>query len=162
MRIATPFVATLLLLAFAGSALAQQATQSVTVSVQEINALSVSGPVSLNISSVSEAGAEPDAATHTTSSYGITTNGSNKKITGALSSAFPAGISVQVALAAPIGGSATSSGANLLGNTAQNLVTGLTRIRGTGLGISYTAQATVAAAPTAGETRTVTFTITDN
>ena len=62
-------------------------------------------------------------------------------------------------LAAPSGGSSTE---RTLSTTAQNLVTGLSQVTGSSLMITYTASATLSAAPNGGgETNTVTLTLTD-
>lgn len=140
---------------------AQTATQNVTVVVQEITAISVSAPVTLTINSVGSAGDNPDEATNSSSSYSITTNGSGKKITGEIDASFPTGISLAVNMQAPADAGA-SAGQVTLGTTPQDLVSGLTRVTGSDLEISYVASATVEAEPSAGETRTVTFTVTDS
>ena len=67
-------------LALAGST----ATQSVTYEVQEINEISVSGDPGSLIINTATAGSEPNDATDKSTTYAITTNGSNKKITGAI------------------------------------------------------------------------------
>jgi hypothetical protein len=159
----TLFVIALVMGGLSWEAAAQTAQQTVTVVVQEINALSVSNSaVSLTINAASTAGQEPDAVTNNATTYSLTTNGENKKITAELDSEFSTGITLEASLAAP-SGSGTSAGLLPLSTSAQNLVTGLTRVKGTGLTITYSASATVAAAPNgSGEARTVVFTITSN
>ena len=125
----------------------------VVVSVSEINELSLSSDaVTLTVgtgSSVQDA----------TTTYGVTTNGAGKKVTVALSLDYASGVSLSVASTAPAGATAT---ARVLGTTAQDLLTRITRVAVAGLTLTYTADADAGAAPNAaGETRTVTYTITD-
>ena len=62
-------------------------------------------------------------------------------------------------LGAPSG--ATSAGAKTLTTSAQDMVTGITKLSETGVSISYSATATAAAVSNgAGEAQTVTLTIT--
>lgn len=131
----------------------------VTVSVQEINAISVSGNVVLNIAGAT-AGSSPNPDTDAASTYNVTVNAANRKLTGALDVVFSSGISLDLLLAAPLGGTAA---VRTLDATTQDLVTGFGNVAETGLAISYTASATTLAAPNgAGETRTVTLTLTAN
>jgi len=128
------------------------------VSVQEINKISISGSVSLTISAAT-AGAAPDASLDTSSSYNLTVNGTGKKLTGALDSAFASGLSLRLLVGAPPGGSASQ---RTLSSTSQDLVTGIGHAAESSLTISYTATATASATPNgAGQSRTVTFTLTD-
>ena len=141
----------------AGSAMAQSASQAVKIVVVEVNEISVPGNVTLTINS-GAAGSTPDDATSATS-YRITTNGSDKKITGQLDAAYASGISLAVRLAAPTG--ASSQGQKRLSTTAQDLVTGISVAGEGGLEIAYTVSAETAVSSNgAGETKTVTLTIT--
>lgn len=134
-------------------------SQSVTVSVQEINELSISSDVTLTIMSATPGGG-PLPATDATATYNITTNGTNKKLVGSLDSNFPAGISLKMELQAP--GVATSTEQTLT-DVAVDLTTGFGRLAATDLTITYTAEATIAVAPNgAGESRIVTMTLMDN
>lgn len=156
------FFSLALLLAIAPLATAQTtATQDVTVTVQEINALSVSAAtVALTINAAT-AGSNPTPVTSSATTYAITTNAAAKKITGQLSGNFASGITLKVQMAAPTGASTSQQ---TLSTTASNLVTGIARIAASALTITYTAEATAAAVPNAptGETKTVTFTVTNN
>lgn len=141
---------------------AQSETQNVTVVVQEINEITVSAAtLTITINSAT-AGSAPDDATDLTTTYNITSNGANKKITGQLDVDYAAGISLAIELTEPAG--ATSAGeVTLTSGSASDLVTGITRVTGMALQIKYTAAATAAAVPNepAGETHTVTLTITN-
>lgn len=144
------------------AAFAQTDTQDVTIIVEDINEIAISGNVTLTINSAT-GGGDPDDATDATTSYDLTTNGSGKKITGILDGEYETGISLSITLAAPAA-SGTSAGAQTLNMlTAVDLVTAIANVSEVGLGISYTASATSAAVPNgvAGETQTVTFTVTD-
>lgn len=125
----------------------------VVVSVAEINELAVSSDA---LTLTVESGASAQDATTT---YGVTTNGAGRKITVALSLPYATGLSLSVEAVAPAGATAT---ARVLGTTALDLVTGLTRIATPGLALTYTATADAGVSPNgSGETRTVTFTLTD-
>ncbi len=138
---------------------ANSANQTVTIQVSAINEVSVSGnPGALTVDSAT-AGSQPTAATDSGTSYSITTNGTGKKITGALNSAMPAGTTLSVNLVAPSGG--TSAGAVNLTTSTQNLVTGISQVASSGHGITYSLSATVAAGEIASTTRIVTLTLTD-
>jgi len=134
-------------------------SQSVTVSVQEINELSISSDVTLTIMSATP-GSGPIPATDASATYNITTNGTNKKLVGSLDSNFPTGISLKLLIQAP---GAASSSEQTLSNVAADLTTGFGRVAATDLTVSYTAEATIDVAPNgAGVSRTVTLTLMDN
>lgn len=151
-------IKTLLLIAFfglslAGSALAQQ---TATYEVQAINEFSSTGSPSLVVNSAT-AGSAPDAATDATSTYSITTNETNRKITAALGTAFTSGVTLSLNMAAPTG--ATSAGTKVLGTTAIDMVTGITEVNESGLTMTYTLDADVTDGVVASATKEVTFTI---
>ena len=138
-----------------GSAFAQ--TQDVTYEVQAINELSFTGAPSLVVNSAT-AGSAPDAATDASATYDITTNESNKKITAAIGTATPTGVTLSLDMAAPTG--ATTSGSQALGTTAVDMVTGISTVEASGLTMTYTLDATTTAGVVGPTTETVTFTIT--
>lgn len=143
---------------WAGLASAASSTQqTVTFEVQAINEISVSGnPGTLTVSTAT-AGQQPDAVSDNSTTYAITTNESNKKITVAIDTAMPSAVTLQIQLAAPSG--ATSAGNVTLSTTAADAVTGITQVAQSGLTITYTLTATVAAGVVGQTTRTVTLTI---
>ncbi len=153
------FAIALALIAFNTKTFAQSnvASQQVSINVAEIAVIAVSGNVSMTINTAS-AGQAPDPTT-SSSTYNVTTNGTNKKITAELDHAMPAGLTLSATMAAPSG--ASSAGKQALTGTAVNLVTGITKVRGNALSLSYEAVATVAAQPD-NYSRTVTYTITNN
>ena len=145
--------------AFSTSAFAQAnvASQQVTINVNEIAVISVVGNVSMTINAAT-AGQAPDAVT-AASTYHMTTNGSDKKITGELDVNMPTGLTLNTTMAAPTG--ATSEGKKSLSTSSVDLVKSITRVRGAGLALNYQAVATVDAEPDT-VVRTVTYTITNN
>jgi hypothetical protein len=137
---------------------ANSAQQTVTYEVSPINELSVSSAtVSLTVSAAT-AGSAPTAASDSSTSYAITTNESSRKITGALNTAMPTGVSLSASLAAPVG--ATSAGPVALTGTAQDLVTGISTLNESGKTITYNLSATSAAGVVPSASKTVTLTVT--
>ena len=139
------------------AAFAQTATQIVTFQVNAINQISVAGAPSLTITTA-VAGSAPTSVTDNVSTWAVTTNQSTAKITGSLSAAMPAGLTLSANLGAPAG--ATSAGLTALTATAVDLVTGITKLNASGLGLTYQLDATSAAGVVSSSTRTVTYTIT--
>ncbi len=138
---------------------ADNVAQTVTYEVQAINEITVSGNPGALVISTATAGSQPTAATDATTSYSVTTNGTNKKITGSIDTAMPANTSLLVTLTAPTGGS--SAGQVTLSTTAQDLVTGISTLAESGLTISYEFTADAAAGVVASSTKTVTLTVAD-
>ena len=149
-----------LLLGMVGTASAQTVTQDVTIIVASISVLSVSaGTVSMTINTATP-GSNPTDATDSATSYALTTNGLAKKMTAKIGFAYATGISLALNLTAPSGG--TSLGSKTLTTIDQDMVTGISNLAESGVGISYTASATASAAPNgAGEVQTVTLTLTN-
>jgi hypothetical protein len=129
----------------------------VTFQVNAINQISVAGSPSLTITTAT-AGSTPTPATDATSSWAVTTNQSTAKITAAIASAMPAGLTLSATLVAPAG--ATSAGIKALGTVAVDMVTGITKVAQGAMGITYQLDATLAAGVVASGTRLVTYTIT--
>jgi hypothetical protein len=153
---ATRILATMALLTVASAAQAQTATQNVTFQVNAINQISVAGSPSLTINTAT-AGSAPTAAT-ASGTWAVTTNQSNAKITAALDSDMPAGLTLTVDLGAP--GGASSAGATALSSASVDLVTGITKKAEGALSVSYGLSATTAAGVVSSTSRTVTYTIT--
>ena len=143
-------------LLFVPRAEAQTATQVVQFQVTAINQVAVTGsPAPLAISTAT-AGEAP-AAAESGSSYAITTNEANKKITASLDQPLPAGVTLEVSLAAPAG--ASSPGRVALGTGSADVVTGISATNASGLAITYRLSATTTAQTTGPQARVVTFTI---
>jgi hypothetical protein len=96
------------------------------------------------------------------SNYSITTNGAadSKKISARLDAAMPANVTLEVNVAAPGTGSISAGTVALTGSDTE-VVGSIEGVAASGVGISYTLSATVAATPVAGS-RTVTYTIADD
>jgi hypothetical protein len=138
-----------------GAAHAQTATQAVGFQVQAINVLSAAGTPSLVITTAVP-GSQPTQAT-ASGSYSITTNDSSRKITVEIDANMPTGVTLGATLAAP--GTGSSAGAVTLSTTPADAVTGIYRVIGSSLAISYTLDATVSAGIVPAGSRTVTLTI---
>lgn len=151
------FLMSMAILAGAASAAAgQTASQVVTFQVDAINQISFAGSPSLVINTAT-AGSDPSSAS-AAATWAVTTNQSGAKITASIGSALPAGVTLSVNLTAPTGG--TSAGAQALGTTSIDLVTGITKVAQSALSVGYSLSATAAAGVVASTTRTVTYTIT--
>lgn len=136
---------------------AQTATQVVRFQVNAINQIAVSGePMPMVISSATP-GSLPTPVVASGTTYAVTTNESNQKISASLDRAMPTGVTLEVSLAAPA--SAASRGAVALTTGAADVVTGITAVAASALPITYRLSATTAVHMPAVETRTVTFTI---
>ena len=144
------------LMVSANIAAAQTATQTVTFQVDAINQIAFSGSPSLTINTAT-AGNNPTAAT-AGATWAVTTNQTGAKITASIGSNMAAGLTLEVDLSAPAGG--TSAGAQTLSTVAVDLVTGITKIANGPLGVTYKLDATAAAGVIASGTRVVTYTIT--
>jgi len=138
---------------------ANTAQQTVTFEVSAINEISASGNPGNLVVNTATAGSEPTDDVDNTTTWAVTTNGSNKKMTGAIGTDMPTNTTLEVNLTAPTGGS--SSGDVPLTSTAADLVTGVSVIAQSGLSITYTLSATIAAGVVAQAQRTVTLTLTD-
>lgn len=124
--------------AFAGSTSAHQ----VTVDVQAINEVAITGGnLTLTIDSATAGGAPAAASDSTTGDLDWSTNESSRKITVATDLAAPK-YSLTVDAANATGG--TGAGAVSLSTTAQDFVTGISATAG-GCDLSYSASATLAA-----------------
>ncbi|HEY8174163.1 MAG TPA: hypothetical protein VIF32_00595 [Gemmatimonadaceae bacterium] len=145
------------MLVVTNDARAQTATQVVRFEVNAINQVAVSGnPAPLVINSAT-AGNAPAPVTGVGTTYAVTTNESNQKITASIDHALPSGVTLEVTLSAPTG--ASSVGAVQLTTAGADVVTGISSANASLLPITYRLSATAAAQMSAPEARTVTFTI---
>jgi hypothetical protein len=151
--------AVLVLLAFGWAMAANTDNQTVTLQVDAINEIAVSGDPGALVVNTATAGGEPDTATDNSTDYDITTNESSKRITGVLDSAVPANTELYIFLVAPTG--ASSAGDVLLTTSAADLVTGISTLAESNHTITYKFYASVAAGTVGSTTRTVTLTLTD-
>lgn len=124
-----------------------------------VDFIAVSGnPATLRVQTA-VAGSQPDAVSDQTTTYSITTSIGTSKIVGQLNAALPSGVTLQVMLEAPTGG--TSLGLVPLNTTPSDLVTNLPIISllSSNRSITYTLSATVNAAPFSTQNVLVTYTI---
>ena len=149
-------LATMALFGAATAASAQTANQTVTFQIDAINQIAFSGSPSLVVNSAT-AGSNPTAST-SAATWAVTTNQTGAKITASIGSNMPAGLTLSANLSAPAGGS--SAGAQSLSTTAVDLVTSITKLAQSAIGVSYTLDATPTAGVVSSTTRTVTYTIT--
>lgn len=143
--------------AFAGDS----ATQDVGYGVSAINEIAIDSDLSDTISltvATATAGSQPDAVTQS-SDYDITTNGTDKKISAAINTAMPDDVTLSLTATAPTGG--TSAGKLGLTATAQDVVSGITKVAETGIALQYELSALVTAGTVESASKTVTLTIID-
>lgn len=138
-----------------GTANAQFDNHSVTVEVLAINELAITGTATLTISTAT-AGSDPDNATDNSTSYAITTNESNRKVTAAIDVNMPAGMTLALLAVAPTGGTPASQN---LSTVAKDIVTGVSTLSESGLQLGYTLSATAAAGTLSSVVKTVTITV---
>lgn len=146
-----------LLLTGVSFAQSNASTQQVSINIEEIDVISISGSINMTINAAT-AGQAPDAA-KASATYAVTTNGKNRKISAELDSNMPEGLTLYAEMSAP--GDSKSKGQVELSEKAQDLVHKLTKVNAAGLELAYEAVATVDADPD-NVTRTVTYTITKN
>ena len=132
------------------------ANQTVTFEIRAISELSVSGnPGNLTVSAAT-AGSVPTLASDASTTYNYTAN-QPRKITAALNTALPAGVTLSVALASPTGG--TSPGDVSLATTPANVVTAIPPVSEPAKTITYKLSATSDAGVIGPTPAVVTFTI---
>ena len=157
MKLSSMVVSGMLVALAATSASAQTATQTVTFQVDAINQVGVTGSPTMAITAA-VAGNAPTSVTSAGNTWAVTCNQTGAKITASIGVAMPAGVTLSATLAAPAGG--TSAGIKSLGTAAVDMVTGITKLNASGLGLTYQLDATSAAGVITSTTRVVTYTIT--
>ncbi len=157
----TTFILTaLMLIAFqtrSASAQASVATQQVAVQIEEFAVISVDSDISITVNAAN-AGSQPDRATGS-STWSITTNGRNGKVTASLDSNMPRNMKLWATMEAPDG--ATSRGRIRMNRRAKTLVRNVSSVNQTGLNVTFEAEAKVNVDPQE-VVRTVTYTVTTN
>jgi hypothetical protein len=136
---------------------AQIGTSAVTFTFQAIDEIAVTGSPTLVINSAI-AGQQPQPAEDTSSTYSISTNGTNKRITASINKQMPANTTLEIQLTAP--GSGTSAGYKILSTVAADVVTGISHVASASRTITYRFSATTAAGVLT-DSCTVTLTLTD-
>lgn len=149
---------TILVALLAGNVFAAQTgTTVVTFTFQAIDEIAVTGAPTLSINSA-VAGQEPEPVVNTTSTYALSTNGTNKRITASIDKAMPSHTTLEIQLAQPDSG--TSKGYVTLSTVAADVVTGISHVASTSKTITYRFSATTAAGILS-DACTVTLTLTD-
>ena len=153
---------TSLLLGAAGSAAGSDvATQHLTIGVEPIDEIRLSG-IQPNLTiDTADAGSDPVATEADGGGYAITTNGEQRKITASLGAELPTGLILSMRMAAPSRGDAHSTGWQPLGVAPAEMVTGLSRVAESGIGVRYRLEASVDAGVVTARTETVSVTLTD-
>jgi hypothetical protein len=161
-----------LVFSITGLSLADNSAQvTLTYQVEAINEISLTGIPSLILNSINAnitAGdTGPYSVSDTSTTYGIATNGENKKITGLIdTSAMPDDVTLSILLTAPTGGTTIASAiAQDFTNTttvAKDLVQFISNVSKSDLLITYTLSATLDAEPMANsDSLVITYTLTD-
>ena len=157
MRTLRAGVAVLLACSVATAASAQSASQTLNFEIQNIAVLTLApGSLTLVVNTAT-AGASYATPASALSAYDITNNQGGHKITAAVDSNMPAGMTLTASLAA-VGGGA-SAGAQTLTTTAVDVVTAIGAVSTSGSVIHYTLTVPAVASPTTWS-RIVTYTIT--
>lgn len=151
----------------ASSAVAQvtdDATHIVTINAQPIVAIAVGADVVILLAATTP-GSNLEGTN--TSTYDVTSNMPDNKVSGFISDAagaYTSGVQLFATLAAPATGGVSAGELELLAGAgnAVDLVTGIPAVQESGLGISYRATAPGTTSPTFSEAREITYTITGN
>jgi predicted transcriptional regulator len=152
--------AAFLCLASASVFAASSDTITVNYEVTAINEVSIDeASVTLTVSTAT-AGSQPDQA-EDTAHYDITTNCATnaKKLTAAINTDMPSGLTLRCYVSAPTGGS--TAGAVILSSTVVDTVTGIDAVAETNNWISFTLDATPAAGVVSSASKTCTLTLVD-
>jgi hypothetical protein len=134
-------------------------TQALVLKVNAISELAITGSTVTMTVVGAPAGSGLTAVDDSTTKYAVTTNGTGMKITGVLDSAMPTDTTLTIALAAPTLEGCSSAGPVSLSDTAADLVTGITTLSASDLGITYELGALLTAGPVGTFDRTVTLTM---
>lgn len=151
------FSGILALLFVPGHTAAQTATQVVRFEVTAVNQIGVSGSPAPLVINAATAGLAPTSVMASGSTYAVTTNESNRKITASLDQSLPNGVTLEVSLAPPAG--AASAGNVPLSTEGTDVVTGISSAAAAALPITYRLSATPTVLMSAPAVRVVTFTI---
>jgi non-ribosomal peptide synthetase component E (peptide arylation enzyme) len=146
------------------SAMAQdQANQTVTLAVNAVYKIAVSGdPAALTINTGTAGVDALTPATDNSTTYSITQNvGTGVKITAGLDAVLPAGYTLTLNMASTKGTSAGSVDISNASPTAVDVVTTINKGADAGQGITYSFSANASAGTLASTTRTVTLTLTN-
>jgi len=148
-------------------AVTDTATQDVAITLEEIAQLAVSGdPATLTLTNASTtAGSLPPAVEDATTSLSWTSNvetDQTRKLTAILSAAYTTGIVLKATVTEPAGTNGTAAAEQTLIVTAVDMFTGITNENCTGATITYEASITEMIAPVTAQSKTVTWTLTED
>lgn len=161
MKKGTALILVITMLGFAGLAAAQTTAQhNVTINVSAISVIEMTGggDLTLNITTASDPGSDPDDEQSSARGLEWTTNEASKKITVEADAAY-ATYTLKALATGISGGGAAASEVTFADTDAHDFVTGVGTETG-GCSIRYTASAT-ASAGSGNETHQITYTITD-
>jgi len=156
------FTACIFAVALTGTAIAaDNDDHTVTITIAELNHILVTGGnVSLTINTVDGSMNPVSDTDNATGLLWITNSGTAKRITAQLDADYATGITLTVAASDGSTNGSSAGTVTLEAASAQNVITGSQSEIATS-SLTYTASATAAAEPNAGETHTVTYTLTD-
>jgi hypothetical protein len=136
-----------------------KASQIVTFCVQAVNEIAVAGDWKITDIRTAMVGSQSVKVINATSTYLVTTNEEQKKITGFLNTSLPKDSNLSISLEAPAG--AISAGGVDLKNTPVDLVTAVSKVADAHRVITYTFTSPVVARLTKPLSQVVTLTITN-
>jgi hypothetical protein len=154
----------LFIMAVAGTAFgASNDTITVNYEVLAVNELNIDGAsVTLTVDGAGTTAGSAPSATSDDTTYDITTNVANpavKKLTAAINTDMPTGLTLTLNATAPSTG--LSAGAVTITHTAADVVTSIDAVAESDINMSFGLSATVAAGTVASATKTLTLTLTD-
>jgi len=135
-------------------------TISVSFTIDPINEINIAGTSLTLRVNAAVAGSQPTQVSQSTT-YSISTNcvANTKKLTAAINSAMPAGLTLSINVTAPTG--AVSSGTTVITNVAANVVTGIDAVAQSDLAVTFYLNATAAAGVVSAASKTLTLTLVD-
>jgi len=154
-------VATVVLLGAVLAFAAPSTTQTVQYAVSAINEIAVSADPATLTMSTATAGSLPDVVIESSTTYSLTTNNPNKKITGVLDSNMPADLLLTIELASPGITGWTSAGEKTLTNVAADLATGGDKGTASAKGITYRLKPNAVVPDVQSGSRTLTLTLSN-
>ncbi len=153
---------TVMVTLFTAGALFAASSDTITLNyeVQAINEINIDdASVTLTVNTA-VAGSQPTQVSQATT-YDITTNCSTngKKLTAAINTAMPAGLTLSLNVAAPTGGS--SAGTTTITNVAADVVTGIDAVAESDIAMTFYLDATAGAGVIGAASKTLTLTLVD-
>ena len=144
-----------------GANAAMSDTISVSFTIDPINEINIAGTSLTLRVNAAVAGSQPTQVSQSTT-YSISTNcvANTKKLTAAINSAMPSGLTLSINVTAPTG--AASTGTTAVTNVAANVVTGIDAVAATDLSITFYLNATAAAGVVGAASKTLTLTLVDS